>query len=339
MVTYSAGLPTCMEGMMYPVPFVPTPDNVIEIAKHAEALGFHSVWGNDHMTTQRYVRAEYPDPPNYWEPLITYAYLAAETTTLKFGTGILVLPMRRDIVVVAKQIATLDQFSKGRFILGTGVGAYREEFEALLPGWQAHRGELLEDAVKALRMLFAERRASYESKYFRFEDVEMYPKPLQDPLPVYFGGNNIEATRRAAAYGQGWLPAGMPVDQMRERVRILRQFAADHGRDGSTIDVAPQLITYIGRTHEQAVERFRRSQIYQHLVSLKASTLKEQAGIAFEEANLVGTPDEVVEKIQQFAEAGVTHLCGTYFTADSVDELKEQMQIFAEDVMAKVNAA
>lgn len=338
MITYSAGLPTCMEGMMYPVPFVPTPDDVVEIAKHAEALGFHSVWGNDHMTTQRYVRAEYPEPPNFWEPLITYAYLAAETTTLKFGTGILVLPMRRDIVVVAKQIATLDQFSKGRFILGTGVGAYREEFEALLPGWKAHRGELLEDAVKALRALFEERRASYHSQYFHFEDVEMYPKPLQSPLPFYFGGNNIEATRRAATYGQGWLPAGMPADQMAERVRVLREVAAEQGRDGTQIDVAPQLITYIGKTHEQAVERFRRSQIYQHLVSLKASTLKDQADIAFEEANLVGTPAELVEKIQRLAEAGVTHLCGTYFTADSVPELKDQMQIFAEDIMAKVNA-
>lgn len=339
MMIYSAGLPTCMEGMMYPVPFVPTPDDVVEIAKHAEAYGFHSVWGNDHMTTQRYVRAEYPDPPNYWEPLVTYAYLAAETTTLKFGTGILVLPMRRDIVVVAKQIATLDQFSKGRFILGTGVGAYREEFEALQPGWKAHRGELLEDAVKALRVLFSERRASYQSKYFHFEDVEMFPKPLQNPLPMYFGGNNIEATRRAATYGEGWLPAAMPANQLAERVKVLHEVAAEHGRDGSKIDVAPQLITYIGRTHEDAVARFRRSQIYQHLVSLKASTLKDQADIAFEEANLVGTPAELVEKIQRLGEAGVTHLCGTYFTADSVEELKDQMQIFAEEIMAKVNAA
>jgi alkanesulfonate monooxygenase SsuD/methylene tetrahydromethanopterin reductase-like flavin-dependent oxidoreductase (luciferase family) len=168
--------------------------------------------------------------------------------------------------------------------------------------------------------------------------VQMFPKPLQNPLPIYAGGNNPEATRRAAMYGQGWLPAGMPADQLRQRVQELRRIAAENGRDGTTIDVAPQLITYIGKTHDQAVERFRRSQIYQHLVSLRASTLKDQAGIAFEAANLIGTVDELVEKIQALGEAGVTHLCGTYFTADTLPELKEQMQIFAEDIMPRVNA-
>ncbi|MCL4251549.1 MAG: TIGR03619 family F420-dependent LLM class oxidoreductase [Anaerolineae bacterium] len=334
---YSAGLPTCMEGMMYPLPFVPTPDHVVELAKHAEALGFHSVWGNDHMTTQKYVRQEFDQPPNYWEPLITYAYLAAETTTLKLGTGILVLPMRRDIVVVAKQIATLDHFSKGRFMLGVGVGAYREEFEALQPGWDARRGDVLEEAIQALQLLFAEKNASWNGQNFHFEDVQMFPKPLQQPVPLYVGGNNPNAARRAAMYGEGWLPAGMPAAQLRQRVDDIKRIAAEHGRDGSKIDIAPQLITYIGKTHDAAVERFRRSQIYQHLVSLRASTLKDQAGVAFEEANLIGTVDELVEKIRRLGEAGVTHLCGTYFTADTVDELKEQMAIFAEDIMPRVN--
>jgi alkanesulfonate monooxygenase SsuD/methylene tetrahydromethanopterin reductase-like flavin-dependent oxidoreductase (luciferase family) len=129
----------------------------------------------------------------------------------------------------------------------------------------------------------------------------------------------------------------MPAHQLAQRVQDIRRIAAEHGRDGATIDIAPQLITYIGKTHEAAVERFRRSQIYQHLVSLRASTLKDQANIAFEEANLIGTVDELVEKIQRLAEAGVTHLCGTYFTADNLDELKDQMQIFAQDIMPKVN--
>ncbi|MBE0691082.1 MAG: TIGR03619 family F420-dependent LLM class oxidoreductase [Anaerolineae bacterium] len=334
---YSAGLSTCMEGMMYPLPFVPTPDRIVELAKHAEALGFHSVWGNDHMTTQKYVRQEYDQPPNYWEPLITYAYLAAETTTLKLGTGILVLPMRRDIVVVAKQIATLDHFSKGRFILGVGVGAYREEFEALQPGREARRGDVLEEAIQALQALFVDTNASWNGKHFQFRDVQMFPKPLQNPVPLYVGGNNPNAARRAATYGEGWLPAGMPAAQLKQRIEEIKRIAAEYGRNGDKIDIAPQLITYIGKTHGEAVERFRRSQIYQHLVSLRASTLKGQAGVSFEEANLIGTVDKLVEKIQRLEAAGVTHLCGTYFTADTVEELKDQMAIFAEDVMPRVN--
>jgi probable F420-dependent oxidoreductase len=326
-----------MEGMMYPVPFV-TPEQLVELAQHAEKLGYHSVWGNDHMTTQRYVRSEFPEPPNFWEPLITYAYLAAETTTLKFGTGILVTPMRRDIVVVAKQLATLDHFSKGRLLLGIGVGAYREEFEALQPQikHKVHRGTMVEESIQALRVLFTERSASWDGEYFQFEDVEMYPKPVQSPLPVYVGGNNPNAARRAAIYGQGWLPAGMPADQLRERIDYLKTTAAEHNRDGSAIDIAPQLITYIGKTHEDAIATFQKSQIYNHLVSLRASTLKDQAESTFEQANLIGSADELIEKIGRLSEAGVTHLCGTYFTANSVSELRDQMQIFAEDVIPHI---
>ena len=83
----SAGLPTGMEGLTYPIPFS-DPEAVIRIAQHAEKLGYHSVWGNDHMTTQNYVRAEFETPPRFWEPLVTYSFVAAETTTLRFGTGI-----------------------------------------------------------------------------------------------------------------------------------------------------------------------------------------------------------------------------------------------------------
>jgi probable F420-dependent oxidoreductase len=335
---YSVGLPTCMEGMMYPVPFV-TPDQLVELAQHAEKLGYHSVWGNDHMTTQRYVREEFDTPPNFWEPLISYAYLAAETTTLRFGTGILVTPMRRDIVVVAKQLATLDHFSKGRLLVGVGVGAYREEFEALQPRPEkkVHRGDMVEESIKALRALFDMRVSSWEGEYYQYDDVEMFPKPLQNPLPVYVGGNNPNAVRRAAMYGQGWLPAGMPVDQLQAHIANLGRIAAEHGRDGAKIDIAPQLITYIGRTHEDAVNKFRQSQIYNHLVSLRASTLKDQADIAFEDANLIGSAGEIAEKVQALQAAGVTHLCGTYFAANTLEELKEQMTIFAEEVIPHIS--
>ncbi len=327
----SAGLPTCMEGMMYPVPFA-APEDIVRIAKHAEKLGYHSVWGNDHMTTQKYVREEFSTPPNFWEPLMTYAYLAAQTTTLKFGTGMLVTPMRRDIVVLAKQVATLDQFSGGRFILGFGVGAYREEFEALNPTWKAHRGDLVEESIGAIKHLFANRTATWRGEYYHYEDVEMYPKPLQDPLPIYVGGNNPNAYRRAALYGHGWLPAGMPVDHAAEKIRHFKELLDEQGRSFDDMDVAMQLIAYVSNSHEQAVERFRRSQMYQHLVSLGQSTLKEQVGIKHEETNLIGTPAEVIEKVNRFKEAGVKHLCGTYFCADSVDELLDQMQVFAEEV-------
>src|ERR1700752_3423868 len=136
----SAGLPTGMEGLTYPIPFS-SPETLIRVAQHAEKLGYHSVWGNDHMTTQNYVRSEFPVPPRFWEPLMTYAFVAAATTTLRFGTGLLVLRVGPNIVVTGKQIATLDHFSGGRSELGIGSGANREEFEALHPSEPMKRGD------------------------------------------------------------------------------------------------------------------------------------------------------------------------------------------------------
>ncbi len=331
---FSVGLPTCMEGMMYPVPFI-SPDEIVQVAMQAEALGYHSVWGNDHMTTQRYVRAEFSTPPNFYEILITLSVIAAKTRTLRIATGVLVPAMRRDIVVTAKQLATLDQFSGGRLIVGMGVGAYREEFEALNPGWQVRRGDVLEESIQALRVLFKERVANWQGTYYRFRDVEMFPKPLQDPLPIYVGGNNENAVRRAALYAQGWMGAGMPPEQMRKHVERLREIAVKNGRDPDRIDIAPQHVACIDQTHEAALQRFRKSQMYKHLVSLSGSTLKDQvqAGVKFEEMDLIGTREEIIERIEGLRQVGVTHISGILFTADSVGELKDQVQAFAEQVM------
>ena len=331
----SAGLPTGMEGLTYPIPFA-DPENVIKIAQAAERFGYDSVWGNDHMTTQHYVRAEFPAPPRFWEPLVTYAFVLSHTRTLRVGTGILVLPMRRDIVVTAKQIATLDHFSKGRLEIGVGIGAYREEFDALQPDTSLPRGAIIEEGVQALRALFDNRVTSFEGRFYRFRDVELWPKPYQAHIPIYIGGNNANNIRRAVAWGDGWLPAGMHVERLREGVRTLREMAEKSGRDPTHIEVCPQFIVHIGKTRAAAVERFRRTQMYKHLVSLQKSTLKGQGAVAHEDVNLIGTAAEVVDKAIALRESGVTHLLGLYFAVDCVAELLEQMQTFAEQVVPEI---
>ncbi|HTV90048.1 MAG TPA: TIGR03619 family F420-dependent LLM class oxidoreductase [Stellaceae bacterium] len=332
----SAGLPTCMEGLSYPVPFA-DPDAIIRIAQHAERLGYHSVWGNDHMTTQRYVRAEFAVPPRFWEPLVTYAFIAAATTSLRLGTGVLVLPMRRDIVVLAKQIATLDHFSGGRLEIGVGVGAYREEFEALAPDSEARRGDMVEEGVKALHALFADRVSSFDGRYYRFRDVELFPKPRQPHLPIYFGGNSENHLRRVAESADGWIPAAMEAERLRRHVARLKELAAGAGRDAATIAVAPQFVVHVGRNHEAAVTRFRETQMYKHLMSLRQSTLKQQTA-AMEDLNLIGGVDAVIAKALRLREVGVTHLLGLYFAVNSVPELLDQMQLFAEEITPKIAA-
>jgi len=182
---------------MYPVPFA-KPSDILPTALLCERLGFDSVWGNDHMTTQRYVRKEFSDPPNFFEPLITFSYCAARTTTLRFATGIIVLPMR-NMPVLAKQVATLDQLAGGRVILGVGTGAYREEYEALFPDARdVRRGTIVDEGMQALRLLFTERRATFRGRAVHFEDVECFPKPVQNPMPIYAG---VTIPRYGAAPG------------------------------------------------------------------------------------------------------------------------------------------
>src|SRR5438045_2322065 len=115
-------IPTCKEGLSLPTPFC-SPEQVVRMCIRAEALGYHSVWGNDHITPPKYVRDDYPEPPNFYEPLITLAFAAQATSSLRLGTSVLVLPMREP-TYLAKTVATLDAFSGGRLILGVGVGAY-----------------------------------------------------------------------------------------------------------------------------------------------------------------------------------------------------------------------
>jgi len=328
---FGLGIPTGTEGLMYPIPFATAQDNV-RLAQEAERLGFDSVWGNDHMTVQRYVEAETSQPPNYYELLTTLTYIAAGTTKIKLGTALLVLPFRNP-VVVAKQVATMDQLSGGRVLLGIGIGAYREEFEAVFPGRQAHRGRMVEEGIQALRTLFTQERSSFAGKNYRFDNIRSYPKPLQEPFPIYSGGNALACRKRAAELCQGWLPAVLSPGEVSSGIDDIHRFGEPIGRDVSSLDVALQLTVTIGGTHEEALKKFRASQMYKHLESLKKSTLRDQQG-GYEERNLIGTPDDICEQIRRYEQAGVTTMAALLFTEPTVNATLETMEIFARQVIS-----
>ena len=220
---FGVHIATCIEGMMYPVPFA-KPEDILPTAQLAERVGFDSVWGNDHMTTQRYVQREWPEPPNFYEPLVTFTWVAARTERIRLATGIIVLPMRT-MPVLAKQVATLDQLSGGRVILGVGTGAYREEYEALHPDARdAKRGEIVDEGMRALRLLFTERKASFRGRHVRFQDVECFPKPRQSPLPMYAGGNHPEVRRALSlAHATAFRESRTGADERFERPLIRRR--------------------------------------------------------------------------------------------------------------------
>ena len=329
---FGVGLPTCTAGMMYPAPFASAQD-VVGIAIEAEQLGFFEVAGNDHLSTQEYVRREWSVPPDFFDPLMILSHCAAHTSTLRLMTGILVVPMRHP-VVLAKQVATLDQLSRGRVILGVGIGAYREEFTACYPERAGvARSELLNEGVALMRRLWTERTVTFAGRHVTVSDVEMFPKPVQDPLPVYFAGNALGSIRRAAEHGQGWMPAGIGPDAVGSGRRRLDALALAAQRRPGDIVTAPQVVVSLGATHAEAVATFESSQLFKHLVSLKDSTLRNADMSRLTEGNLVGTPDEVCSRIAEYASAGATHLSGLLFVGNTVEELMRGMRWFSRDVI------
>ena len=326
---FSIQLPTCTEGLVNPVPFA-RPEDFVRLAQAAERLGYDAVWGNDNVTAAPYVRTKWSEPPNFYEVLITLATVGAHTRRVTLGTAVLVLPLR-DPVLLAKQVATLDQLTDGRVVLAVGLGAYREEFEAHWPRRTSERrGDLLDEGLDALRLLLTERTASHAGTHYAFEKLELHPKPVQRPFPIYVGGHNEAAVARAARLGQGWLPGWRPLGEIAQRTALLRRLTAEAGRDPREVEAAVQFTLHLGRTPEDAAARYRATGMVQHRRSLAHSG--RDPALA-EANNLIGSPQSVAEKIACLRDAGVDHLCALQFPHDSVTEMLDQMEWFARDVM------
>jgi probable F420-dependent oxidoreductase len=296
-------------------------------------MGYEAVWPNDHITTQNYVARMWPKPPRFYEPFVLLSFVAAATKKIKLATGVAVLPVREPIIL-AKTAATLDVCSGGRVILGVGLGAYREEFRAANPGKETpHRGRLMDERITALRELLGKRKATFQGKYVRFKNIEMYPKPVQKKMPIYIGGNSWDGVDRAGRYGDGWFPAILTPEEIAERVKRMRQAAKRAGRSLRSIDIAPQLGVTVAKTESQARRTFLSSQLWHHLQSLRKSTLKDQSLSDVASNNLVGTPQQVIDRIGQYQRVGVNHLAGIMFGVNSVRAFLNQMERFAAHVM------
>lgn len=331
---FSVCLATGYEGLAYPIPFC-APQEMVKTAQLCERLGFDAVWGNDHMHTQHYVRELYPnDPPNFYEPLITLAMIAQATTKLRVGTALLVLPMREP-VYLAKQVTTIDQMSGGRFMMAVGLGAYREEFEA----WAGNkaskyrRGDMMNEGLEAFRILMNEKVSSHDGAYYSFSNVELFPKAIQKPFPLYIGGHNMQAVERAASVGEGWLPGWRPFHELDERIKQLKARASELGRDPAKIEIAPQFSLLIGKTDDEAEKTYMRSGLVAHRVSLAYTGRDPMHQVT---ANLVGSPQSIIEKINTLKAMGVDHCAAMVVAVNSLQEYNEQCQWFAEEVMPHV---
>jgi probable F420-dependent oxidoreductase len=217
------------------------------VGEAAEAGGFESVWAVEHVVVPSGYESKYPydksgkmaggaeefDLP---DPLIWLSYVAARTTTLKLGTGILILPQRNPLIA-SKEIATLDAMSEGRVLLGIGVGWLAEEFDALGVPF-AERGARTDDAIAILRKLWSGEKVGHDSKFFQFENCISRPRPANGTIPILIGGHSLAAARRAGRMGDGFFPGNGAIDELRPLFDEMRRAAEDVGRDPSLIELS-----------------------------------------------------------------------------------------------------
>ncbi|MGW2930497.1 LLM class F420-dependent oxidoreductase [Streptomyces sp. NPDC001156] len=226
------------------------PEVIRAVATAAETHGFARLWCGEHVVLVDAPVSRYPysadgeiavpADADWLDPLLALSFATAVTSRIELATGVLLLPEHNPIVV-AKQAATLDVLSAGRFSLGVGVGWSAEEFAALGVPF-AGRGRRTEEYLAAMRTLWAEDPASFAGEFTRFDAIRVNPKPLRGGrLPVMIGGNSDAALRRAVALADGWYGFNVPAADVGSRVAVLSDECARQGRAFDELMVAVAL--------------------------------------------------------------------------------------------------
>jgi probable F420-dependent oxidoreductase len=198
---------------------------VAAAARAAEAAGFDSLWAGEHVVVPDPQVPPSPMAPTdpALDPFVALAFAAACTTQVRLATGIVILPQRNP-VVLAKQIASLDVLSDGRFVLGIGVGYLEPEFRAIGADFE-HRGAVTDEFLDAMHALWYEERPEFHGRFADFAGVNAYPRPVQQPVPLVVGGHTRPAYERAVARGHGWYGFAMAPDDAAAALDGLRAAA------------------------------------------------------------------------------------------------------------------
>jgi probable F420-dependent oxidoreductase len=263
-----------------------TPDNLITIATRAEQLGYDSVWVLERLLWPLHPSEPYPATPdgslpeayqNVLDPIETLTFLAAHTTRVGLGTSVLVLPYHTP-VVLARRLATLDVLSNGRALVGVGVGWSTDEFGAAGIPFE-RRGARSDEILEAMLAIWTSDPVKFDGKLFRIPESRIGPKPVQRPHPpVYVAGFGSYAFERAARYGNGWNPSGVPsFEWLEQMIGQFRDIAARSGRADME-------------------------------VVLRAFTILFDKANPAARAPLMGTIGEIADDVKRLRDIGVTHL-------------------------------
>ncbi len=226
--------------VMFPTDYSMTP---AELAQAAEERGFESLWFPEHSHIPLSRKSPWPGgaelPKQYYDcmdPFVALATAASVTKSIKLCTGICLI-IQRDVIQLAKEVATLDQLSNGRVILGIGAGWNAEEMADHGTEFKT-RMSLMAERVAALKVIWTESKPEFSGKFVNFEPMMTWPKPVQKPHPqILVGGGFPHAAKRAISYGDGWMPIGGRGWDVLETLPQFRQMAAEAGKNPDDLPV------------------------------------------------------------------------------------------------------
>ena len=269
------------------------PGAVREYAQAAEGMGYNHILAFDHVLganaeSRPGWSGAYRHTDAFHEPFVLFGYLAAVTSSVELVTGVIILPQRQT-ALVAKQTAAVDVLSQGRLRLGIGIGWNAVEYEAL--GENFHdRGRRSEEQIDLLRKLWTNDLITYEGRWHKITDAGLNPLPVQQPIPVWFGGAAPQTVRRVATMGDGWFPLFRPDDRGRELIESMREQAAAAGRGPDDIGVE----SWVSIRDSSEDDWKRTAEAWRELGATHLSVNTMNAGL--------GSPQAHIEAIQRFKE-------------------------------------
>ena len=226
---------------LYPYHRLKDIPSTIAFVQRAEALGFGTVYLPDHAAFPRAFEPSMGQP--WWDAIVMAGLLAAKTRTIRIGFGVLILPQHNPLYL-AKQLATLDEASEGRMVIGVGVGWLEGEFTPHRKDFRA-RGAMTDDYIRALKALWGADPCSFDGDHISFTDMVSTPKPVQKPHPpIVVGGSVKTSVRRAAELGDGWIPMGASIEEFEEGLSRLKQGLEERGRSSDGFIVSKGLPLY-----------------------------------------------------------------------------------------------
>ncbi|MFN8591954.1 MAG: TIGR03619 family F420-dependent LLM class oxidoreductase [Thermomicrobiales bacterium] len=280
---------------------------VIAVAQAAEALGYVSVWTTDHVILPAGQAYPYDQ---ILEPLLTLATVAPLTNRVKLGISVIVVSQRNGIVL-AKELATLDQLCGGRLIAGVGAGWSADEFRMLDAGDRfTRRGAYLDETLRLWRHLWRTPGTPFQGEFYDLPAVDFGPPPVQpDGPPIWVGGSSEGARRRAGRYGAAWHPVGDTAATLASQAALVRESATAAGRP--VPEIAPRLPIQFGTGGK----------------ALSAGSMQ----------TISGSPDEIAAQLAAYRDAGVSEI-DCFFGGPHADTVIAQMETFAREVIPALNS-